>query len=421
MPRRRSLQLRPEYLDLARAALKKLRLTQIGLGIQAEIQAPATLCNFFGGRPVDRGNFNKLCELLSLDADNVGRQPLPAPAIVNLPVPSPDPYICRSGEEAWYRMLFEPHSLIRIQAPSQFGKTLLMSRMLDRAEQQGHLSLYLTLNGIDSASFRDSQTFFRHFICEIENEIAASSIDLLMPLDCYDEHVTKFGYFKAAIKYLEHLQKNISQPFTLGINKLDRLLDDPQTAKTASDFLYLLRYMNERGNCNKVWKNFRLVLAYTALRFEDAIPMAATQSPFNVGYSIDLREFSSSEVAELATKKGLNLDELQIQALMQPIGGIPSLIQLTINNLCEHGEQLLEDPAAIMSIYQANHLTELERYLQREGLDIPMQRIATTTVDINELDRKARDLLHRQGLIITTIDRQVLPRCELYRHFFSQH
>jgi AAA-like domain len=416
----RSLQLRPECLDLARAALKRLGLTQIGLGIQAEIQSPSTLCNFFGGRPVSRGNFHKLCELLSINADNVGRQPLTAPAIVNHPTLHPDPYLCRSGEESWYSMFFERHSLIRIQAPSQFGKTLLMSRMLERAEQQGHLSLYLTLNGIDAASFRDSQTFFRHFICEIENEIAESSIDLLMPLDRYDDYAARSGHFKAAVKYLEHLQKNLSQPFTLGINKLDRLLDDPQTAKTASDFLYLLRYMNEKSKSSKVWKNFRLVLAYTVLRFEDSVPIAATQSPFNVGYPIDLREFSPSEVAELAAKKGLNLDELQIQALMKPIGGIPNLIQLTINTLRERGEKLLEDPAAITSIYQA-HLEELEGYLRRENLDVPMNQIATAGVDINGLDKKIRNLLHRQGLIITTIDRQVLPRCELYLRHFSQH
>jgi AAA-like domain len=416
-PRRRSLQLHPEYLDPAKLALSKRGLTQAGVGILAQIRASSTLSNFFCGRPVDRGNFNRLCELLSLDPQQVGQQP-PQTAIPGL-APDSHPYLCRSGEESWYKILFEEHSLIKIQAPAQFGKTLLMRRMLDRAEHRGHLSLYVTLNAIDSASFRNSRTFFRHFISEIESEIDDAAIDRLMPIARYDELVETFGHFKAAIKYFEHLQKNISQPFTLGINKLDRLLDDPQTAKTAGDFLYLLRYMNEKSKSSKVWRQFRLILAYSVLRFEESIPLVATQSPFNVGYSIELSEFSPSEVAEIAAKKGIALDEHQIRAVMHSIGGIPSLSQLTLNHIRAHGAQLIGDSTAIASIYQ-EHLEVLELYLRQKDLYPTMNQIATTTVKIAELDRKAKNLLYRHGLIVTTSDRLVLPRCELYRCFFTQ-
>jgi hypothetical protein len=181
MARSRSLQLHPEYRHTAKAALQQLHLTQVGLGMLAQIQSPATLSNFFCGKPVDRGNFNKLCELLALDPQQVGQQPPQRPIVTDPLPPDPNPYISRSGEEFWCNMLLEPHSLMRIQAPLLFGKTLLISKMLDRAEQQGHWVLYLTLNGIDSSSFRDPQTFFRRFICEIADEIEGSYIVCRVP------------------------------------------------------------------------------------------------------------------------------------------------------------------------------------------------------------------------------------------------
>jgi hypothetical protein len=413
---RRSLQLRPEDRDEARAVLKRLGLTQIGLGIQAEIQSPATLSNFFCGKPVDRGNFNKLCRLLGLDPQQVGQEPAQMQA--SDPPPALNTDLQRSGEESWYRLLLEERNLMRIQAPSQFGKTRLMSRMLCKSEQQGHLTVYLTLNTIDPASFGDSATFFESFICEVANEIEGSSSDLLMPLADYRQKVKDLGCVKATIRYFEQLQQQIPQPFTLGINKLDRLLDNPQNARTAVDFLSLLRAMHERSNINKYWQQFRLILAYSALQFEESLPIVDSQSPFNVGAWIDLREFSPSEVAELAIRKRLTLDTRQIQAVMASIGGIPSLIQLTLNGILERGEDLLEDLESLATLYQ-NHLEILDDYLSRRDLSQIMHQIATTTVEISALDNNARNSLYRHGLIITR-DRQVLPRCELYRRFFTQ-
>jgi AAA-like domain len=177
--------------------------------------------------------------------------------------------------------------------------------------------------------------------------------------------------------------------------------------------------MNEKSKSSNIWQQFRLIFAYSVLRFEDYISLIDSQSPLNVGYLIELGEFSPTEVAELVAKKGLTLDQRQIQSLMESIGGIPSLIQLTLNKLCERGSDLLEDSAAIALIYQP-HLTTYAEYFTGADLHPLMCRIATTTVDIAELDTKARNSLYRHGLIIPS-DRQVVPRCKLYRDYFSQH
>ncbi len=411
--RSRSLQLRPEYVEIARSALKNNSsyTTQIRLGIEAEIQAQSTVSNFFRDKPVERANFNKLCQLLGIDPVEVGQEPLPSPPVAK----DPDT-IQRSQEESWYQKLLEPQALIRIQAPFEFGKTSLMWRLLDRAnKEEKHLTLYLTLSAIESSSFQDPRTFFRRFVCEITSELDGSKYaHRLMPIDRYDEIAEKLGYVIACTKYLEYLQKHIPQPLTLGINKIDRLIDFPTIA---DEFLTHLRSLNEKSKQPGNWENFRLILAYSSPQIEDCIPLAHHKSPFNVGQTIELTEFSPSEVAELATKKGLTLDSAQISALMQLIGGIPSVIQLLFDDLREQNATIGENLATSSPLHQ--HLAMQAEWLQRRDLYLLMQEIATNSIARTDLSTEHWSLLYRQGLVVE-IDRQVRSRCELYRQFFAR-
>ena len=73
---RRSLQLHHSCLNTAKAALKNGRYkTQIRLAIEAGIQAQATVSHFFCGKPIERANFVKFCQLLNLDPVEVGEEP----------------------------------------------------------------------------------------------------------------------------------------------------------------------------------------------------------------------------------------------------------------------------------------------------------------------------------------------------------
>jgi AAA-like domain len=408
---RRSLQLHSDCVEVAKAALKNSRYkTQIRLAIEAEIQAQSTVSNFFCGKPVERANFIKLCQLINLDPSKVGKEPTPTLKADFPPILSATKFV-RSEEELWCQELFKPHAVVKIQAPSQFGKTSLMWKMLDRAEQQGHLALYLDLNAIELSSFKDPQTFFRRFICEIISEIETQyHPDCLILLEQYDRPIISLTPSAAFLKYLEHLQQKIAKPLTIGINKLDRLLDFPETG---DEFLFQLRNMHEKSKKPGAWQNFRLLLAYSTPRIEEFVTVVANRSPFNVGSLIKLAEFSSSEIAALAATRGLILDLVQIDTLMQSIGGIPSLVYLTLDRLQDRGVDL----TAITPIYQ-EHLETLELWLQQRDLYSMMQQIAIDPATAI-LPRRQQNLLHRQGLI-SSIDNRIQARCELYRQFFAQ-
>lgn len=242
-------------------------------------------------------------------------------------------------------------------------------------------------------------------------------LDRLMSLDRYEELVEKYGYTRACLKYFEHLQKNIAKPFVLAINKLDRLLDYPQIA---SEFFTLLRSMNENSNRPGHWQNFRLILAHSTPKIEQFMPIDPNQSPFNVGYSIEIPEFSSSEIAELATNKGLTLTESDIAQIGRSIGGIPCLVQLTLDRLQAQGTALLSRLVKISTtidpIYQ-EHLAELSLWLHQKELDSLMQQVATNPTFTTELPFKQQCFLHRPGLVKFNNNR-IQARCELYRRYF---
>ncbi len=408
---RRSLQLHSTCVEVAKAALKSSRYkTQIRLAIEAEIQAQSTVSSFFCGKPVERANFTKLCQLVNLDPLEVGKEPAPPLKVDVAPILTATKF-ARREEERWCQELLKPQAVVKIQAPSQFGKTTLMWKMLDRAEQQGHLPLYLDLNAIELSSFKDPQTFFRRFICEIISEIETQyHPDCLILLEQYDRPTILLTPSAAFLKYLEQLQHKIAKPLTIGINKLDRLLDFPDTG---DEFLFQLRNMHEKSKKPGAWQNFRLLLAYSTPRIEEFVTVVANRSPFNVGSLIQLGEFSSSEIATLAAERGVELDSIQIDTLMQLIGGIPSLVYLTLDRLQEQGGDL----AAIAPIYQ-DHLESLEFWLQDRDLYLLMQQIATNSSGV-VITRKQRSLVHRLGLISST-NNQIQARCELYRQFFAR-
>ncbi len=407
---RRSLQLRSDCVEVAKAALKNSRYkNQISLMIEAEL-AQATVSSFFCGKPVERANFVKLCQLLKLDPSEVGEEPAPAPKLDSAAISSPAKFT-RTEEELWCQELLKPNAVVKIQAPSQFGKTTLMREMLKRAEQQGHLVLCLDLSVIELSGFKDPQTFFRRFICEIISEIEEQyHPDCVILLERYDRPVIALTPSAAFLKYLEQLQQKIAKPLTIAINKLDRLLDFPEIG---DEFLFQLRNMHEKSKKPGAWQNFRLLLAYSTPRIEEFVTVVANRSPFNVGSLIQLGELSSSEIATLAAERGLELDSIQIDTLMRSIGGIPILVFLTLDRLRNQGADL----ATTAPIYQ-DHLESLEFWLQDRDLDLLMQQIATSSSGV-AITRKQRSLLHRQGLISST-NNQIQARCELYRQFFAR-
>jgi AAA-like domain len=402
----RSLQLRSNCKDKAKAGLngRSGTLSQAGLAVKAGM-GETTVRSFFNGEPVDRANFARLCDELTLDIHEVGEDPSKLrPLDVD--------------EQIWCQKMLEPNTLVKIQAPSQFGKTTLMCRLLNHAEAAGHLIIPINLTAIDELKLSDPQLFLRQFLKQIESKIDTIYPDLRLSDLKYDENVRDFSPITACIKYLEHLQKNISKPLTIGINKFDLLLPYGETAKS---FCTLLRLMYENSILGGTWANFRSILAYATPSIDLFIPIPLEQSPLgNVGYQIKLQELTELQIEKLAVQRGLQgVDKPKITKLMKSIGGVPVLIKLTLDRIELDGWQILDlDPATLPNNHYYGHLQTLTQRLQNWDLLAQMQKVASNPQTTTDLPFEQQCRLHRLGLVVF-MNNGVEPRCQLYRHHFS--
>jgi AAA-like domain len=410
----RAWRLSSEGQNRAETALKISDLEgQKGLGAATNL-VQSTVSNFLKGKNVDIASFKSLCKKLKLDPDEVRLKE-------DLDISLTAPYVKRINEQMWCEKILEPQALISILAPTQFGKTSLMYRMLDRAMQQGHLAIFINLeeifisvDEIETVNPLSTQIFLQHFVKQIGYEIVnidEKYVDDLMSDQDYGDLVSKFSH-RASIRYLEHLQKHISKPLTIGIDRLDLLLSYPDTACT---FFTLLRLMNERSMRGGIWKNFRMVLAHSTPSIESLIDLPDNQSPFTA-YPIELPEFTSSQIADLASQRRLSLRSEQIDKLMQSIGGIPSLVKLTLDRIEKNGDStFMLEPSAIEYNCQ-NHLQVLVRWLQNNDLLLAMYQVVHHPDDSN-LPFRSQCLLHRKGLVVFT-NNKIKARCELYYQYF---
>ncbi|MGG6265363.1 AAA-like domain-containing protein [Leptolyngbya sp. AN03gr2] len=436
----RALQVKSEYLPQVKRSLPQHGYWNQRMLAEDAGFAQATVCNFLNGKPVDIRTLIELCHRLDLDVNEIAEPPptdpppeiedqetepplepdLPSPGKVILEFPtglvrldSPF-YIARSSQEKQcYDEIEQVGALIRIKAPRQFGKTSLLVRVLDQAKQAGHRMVYLSLQEVDSAHLTDSATFLAWFYGAI-----ASELELFEHINAYEKFAQSLGSKRACILCFEkYIFPNLSEPLTLGLDELDRILE---ASSVSADFFALLRVMNEKSKLGGIWQNFRLVLVHAIHAIEGMVPMDVNQSPFNVGLPIELTEFTSEQIQELAHRHDLNWQKTEVEQLRQFVGGMPFLVRLMLYHLATQKQslaQVLQNEFAAITVYR-EYLERLERTIAHLDLDKTMRTIATSNADLSQVPLRSRYELHSLGLIKGIDD--LRPRCELYRRYFCR-
>ncbi|WP_107669164.1 AAA-like domain-containing protein [Cyanothece sp. BG0011] len=318
-------------------------------------------------------------------------------------------------ETRCYEEILRPGSLIRIKAPRQMGKTSLMLRILDHAQQQlkenGVMSVALSLQRADKAAFSDLDRFLRWFCTAITRK-------LKLPHRVEDDWSDTFGSKSNCTAYFEdYILSEIEGPLVLALDQVDEVFLHPEVA---DDFFTLLRSWYEEASYgdsgNPLWQNLRLVIVHST---EVYIPLDINKSPFNVGLAIELRPFTFDQVAILAQSYGLTLSNSELQQLMDFIAGHPYLVQQALYHLATQNltlEELIETGATDASIYH-HHLHRLLQNLREHPiLSTTYQQVLEASVPI-ELEQLSAFKLHSMGLVILQ-GNQVTSSCQLYQQYF---
>ncbi len=326
---------------------------------------------------------------------------------------SESPYIERPPiESRCYEEICKPGALLRIQAPLQFGKTELMSRVMHHVAQQGYRTVVLNLRDAVGEDFNSLDKFLQWFITTI-----AETLELGQPVE---EHWRK-SLGNCKIKCRTYFEKYLlpgDSAVAIALDEVDRLFVH---GEIAGEFLGMLRTWHEDAKTKPLWRQLRLLMSHTQVYTQ----LNINQSPFNAGTEIKLTDFTSEQVESLSQKYKLNWKNIQVKQLMAMVGGHPYLIKQAIQVVSRQDmtlESLLQSAPTASGIYR-NHLERHWRYLQTNAaLATAFKTIvlANSPVEFNSnlnLDDAVK--LYDFGLV-ELLNNSAAPRYQIYRLYFRE-
>jgi hypothetical protein len=296
---------------------------------------------------------------------------------------------------------------VTIKGPRQIGKSSLLMHMKNAAEQAGKRVAYLDFQQVDGTALANADIFFRQFCAWISDELGLE--------DQTEEFWNRpSGNIRRAGRYLEHyLFKELNKPLVLAIDEVDSLF---QTT-FRSDFFGMLRS----------WHNDRSVKP--ALRMLDLVLVTSTepyrlienlnQSPFNVGETIELADFTIEQVAELNQRHGAPLTQDEQRQLTDLLRGHPYLIRRALYLIAGRRftlAGLLSGAAADSGPFDTHLSYYLMRLHEQKDLAQGMLQIIRSHTCAEE---RVCERLVSMGL--ARRDRGTMwPRCRLYAEYFEE-
>ncbi|MCU0534487.1 MAG: AAA-like domain-containing protein [Hydrococcus sp. Prado102] len=356
------------------------------------------------------GKFEKLRVWLKeiqhpLWLNRLAPQPLDSPFYVELlPV-----------ELECYQALLQPGAFVRIKAPPQMGKTLLLDRVLAQLRTKGYQTLHFNFGLEDSEIFTSYSQFSQSFCAGI-----SQLLDLPDRLDDYWSE--NLGSNRNTTKYFEkYFLTERTSPLILALNRVDRVFEHETIAL---DFCRLLRGWYDRARQSDrrggIWQQLRLVVVHSTDVYSS---LNINSSPLaGVGKVFLLPEFSPQQLKDLAQRYQLNLTDEQIEELMNLIGGHPYLVRQAFDYL--KVKQVSWQEFLQISCTESSPFSDCLRQLlwtlqQQPSLAKAFFEVVTSKQPIS-LSSECGFKLQSMGLVNLDGDKYY-PKCNLYRQYFSVH
>ena len=200
------------------------------------------------------------------------------------------------------------------------------------------------------------------------------------------------------------------------MDEVDRVF---ATGFTDNFFGMLRAWHNSRQNPQKpVWKKLDLILVTSTEPYQ--FIQNLNQSPFNVGQSVLLPDFTMKQVSDLNERYHNPLNPLQVNQLYDLVGGHPYLIRKAYNVVAskQHSPTALFENAKDNLGPFGDHLRRIVYRLQGYPELIDGLKRINRRWKCN--DQTVFRRLEGAGLVRMDGQRQVV-RCELYRQYFREN
>ncbi len=313
-------------------------------------------------------------------------------------------------ESFCYHAIAQPTAILRIKAPRQMGKTSLLDRILAQAHNYGYRTVRLNFLNADQENFNNIDNFLRWFCVYIGHEL-----ELKNCVNDFWQSLTIGSKVNCKSYLKNYLLKQIDQPLLLALDEVDWIFNYSQISQ---DFFSLLRTCYEEANNENIWQKLRLVITHST---ENYGLLDINHSPFNVGESIELTEFTPSQIKDLAQRHQLKeIDDLVTQIITM-VGGHPYLVRVALYHLVkpesENLTQLWENAPTDHGIYNSHLRPQLDILRTNQRLSSAFKQVINHNQPVS-LDSGLGYQLYSMGLIKWQ-NNQVIPRCLLYQKYFS--
>ena len=317
-------------------------------------------------------------------------------------------YIERVADSQLKHQLAGQGTTTTIQAGRQTGKTSLLAHAINAYQGEQGKIIYLDFHLVDEAS-KENLTSFLRFL----SEAIAEQLDLEWEVvDKYWQSARNPA--QTFNRFLQHeMLQRFEHPVLLAIDEADLLLG----VEYQKHFFALLRAWDSRRAFDADWRKLNLVMVISThpyLLIDDV-----NLSPFNVGLTIRLKDFSPEQVADLNQRHGTPLKQNEISTLMELVGGHPYLVRQAYYTLVSEGLSLADllrvanSPDGPFGKHLLFYLHSLKK--NRALLNAFQQLLWEQKLpDESLLERLAAVGLVQQA------DEKWRPRCGLYGEFFKR-
>jgi transcriptional regulator with XRE-family HTH domain len=318
-------------------------------------------------------------------------------------------YVERLADNQLRQQLAGQGTTTTIQAGRQTGKTSLLVHAINAYQGEQSKIIYLDFHLVDEASRENLNSFLRFL-----SEAIAEQLDL--ELDVVDRYwQTARNPAQTFNRFLQQeMLQRFDHPILLAMDEADLLLG----VEYQKHFFALLRAWDSRRAFDAHWRRLNLVMVISThpyLLIDDV-----NLSPFNVGLTIHLKDFSRDQVVNLNERHGGPLKQNEISTLMTLVGGHPYLVRQAYYTLVSEGlslADLLRVAPSPDGPFGKHLLFYLHSLKKNPALFAALQQLLR--------DQKLPDeaLLERIAAVglIQQEEGKWSPRCGLYGEFFKRH
>jgi hypothetical protein len=297
-----------------------------------------------------------------------------------------------------------------VKGPRQMGKSSLLARAHAEAREKQRKTCYLDFQSIGDAELSSLESLLKCLARKLAREFKSP----VRPEEQWDSKLPPMDnltyFIEDAILVNEQLGALVL------FDEADRVFQ----CEYRDDFFAMVRAWHNSRATNDRWNKLNLVIAHSTEPYLWIKNL--NQSPFNVGYRIELEEFTVDQISDLNKRHGSPLrTSAEIQQLLDLVGGHPYLVRQGLYTLKVNSWTManLKEAASSDTGPFGDHLRQWAWYLEeRKELQSALRQLLQSGQVTEEAHFQR---LRAAGLVRGPTRDAVRLRCQLYQDYFAYH